>query len=440
MADLIALSTHIVDSGIADQPVNRVTGELSEIAPGLAMVESFSHVVTWDSGDGLVCFDTSHFNSGAQVVESIRGWSRSPFHSLVYTHGHVDHVGGSPHFAADARDSGNPAPRVIGHKNVQRRFDRYRKTDPWNRLINARQFGGVRGDVTEVMNDLRPAAGPRLDTFIPDDTLETTDVVDRFASMTFGDTTVEFHHGRGETDDHLWSWFPEQKWVATGDFVIWNFPNAGNPQKVQRWPLEWAQALRAIVAKEPELLLPAHGLPIAGRDRIARVLDEIAGALEHLVATVVEMMNAGETLDTIVHSVRVPEATLGKPYLRPLYDEPEFVVRNIWRQFGGWWDGAPSRLKPSPDEVLSREIARLAGGSDVLMQRARDIAQSGDMRLACHLADFAGWAAPDDPDVHTARAEIYEARRKSESSLMAKGIFKGASRESQAVVKAALGE
>ena len=440
MADLIALSTHIVDSGIADQPVNRVTGELSEIAPGLAMVESFSHVVTWDSGDGLVCFDTSHFNSGAQVVESIRGWSRSPFHSLVYTHGHVDHVGGSPHFAADARDSGNPAPRVIGHKNVQRRFDRYRKTDPWNRLINARQFGGVRGDVTEVMNDLRPAAGPRLDTFIPDDTLETTDVVDRFASMTFGDTTVEFHHGRGETDDHLWSWFPEQKWVATGDFVIWNFPNAGNPQKVQRWPLEWAQALRAIVAKEPELLLPAHGLPIAGRDRIARVLDEIAGALEHLVATVVEMMNAGETLDTIVHSVRVPEATLGKPYLRPLYDEPEFVVRNIWRQFGGWWDGAPSRLKPSPDEVLAREIARLAGGSDVLMQRARDIAQSGDMRLACHLADFAGWAAPDDPDVHAARAEIYEARRKSESSLMAKGIFKGASRESQAVVKAALGE
>jgi alkyl sulfatase BDS1-like metallo-beta-lactamase superfamily hydrolase len=440
MADLIALSTRIIDSGTTDQPVNRVSGELSEVAPGLAMVESFSHVVTWDSGDGLVCFDTSHHNSGRQVVESIRGWSSARFHSLVYTHGHVDHVGGSPHFAADARDAGHPMPRVIGHKNVQRRFDRYRATDPWNRLINARQFGGVRGDVSDVMNDLRPAPGPRPDRFIPDDTLETTDVVDNFAAMTFGDTTVEFHHGRGETDDHLWSWFPREKWVATGDFVIWNFPNAGNPQKVQRWPLEWAQALRAIIAKEPELLLPAHGLPIAGAARIARVLDEVASALEQLVADVVGMMNAGETLDAIVHSVRVPDQTLAKPYLRPLYDEPEFVVRNIWRQFGGWWDGAPSRLKPSPDGVLAAEIARLAGGSDVLIQRARDIAQSGDMRLACHLADFAGWAAPDDPDVHAARAEIYEARRKSESSLMAKGIFKGASRESQSVVKAALGE
>jgi alkyl sulfatase BDS1-like metallo-beta-lactamase superfamily hydrolase len=308
-------------------------------------------------------------------------------------------------------------------------------------LINARQFGGIRGDLDGIMNDLRPpSGGSRPSRFIPDETLETTDVVDKFASMTFGDTTVEFHHGRGETDDHLWSWFPEQKWVATGDFVIWNFPNAGNPQKVQRWPLEWAHALRAISAKEPELLLPAHGLPIAGKERIARVLDEIAGALEYLVKNVVEMMNAGETLDTIVHSVRIPAETLGKPYLRPLYDEPEFVVRNIWRQFGGWWDGAPSRLKPAPDAHLAHELSTLAGGAEVLVNRARDLAETGELRLACHLVDFAGWAAPDDPDIHRARAEIYEMRRKQESSLMSKGIFKSAVRESESVVKAALGE
>jgi hypothetical protein len=38
------------------------------------------------------------------------------------------------------------------------------------------------------------------------------------------------------------------------------------------------------------------------------------------------------------------------------------------------------------------------------------------------------------------RAEIYETRRKSETSLMSKGIFKGAMRESEKIVKAALGE
>ena len=405
------------------------------------MVESFSHVVTWNSGDGLVCFDTSHVNTGQQVVDSIRSWSSDPFNALVYTHGHVDHVGGSVAFGANAAALGHQAPRVIGHKNVQQRFDRYRYTNDWNVAINARQFGGIRGDVNSIMNDLRPADGaPRLSDFIPRNTLDTTDVVDKFASMKFGDTEVEFHHGRGETDDHLWSWFPEKKWIASGDFVIWNFPNAGNPQKVQRWPIEWAAALRDMIAKGPELLLPAHGLPIAGKERIARVLDEIATALENLVRDVVTMMNAGETLNTIIHTVRVPEATLGKPYLRPLYDEPEFVVRNIWRLFGGWWDGAPSRLKPSPDEVLAVELASLSGGADVLMRRAVELAASGDLRLACHLADFAGWAAPDDPEIHHMRADVYEVRRKNEASLMSKGIFKGAMRESEKIIKAALGE
>jgi len=76
----------------------------------------------------------------------------------------------------------------------------------------------------------------------------------------------------------------------------------------------------------------------------------------------------------------------------------------------------------------------------VLMARAKELAASGDLRLACHLADFAGWAAPDEPNIHRDRAEVYETRRKSESSLMAKGIFRGAARESEAVIKAALGE
>jgi alkyl sulfatase BDS1-like metallo-beta-lactamase superfamily hydrolase len=188
-----------------------------------------------------------------------------------------------------------------------------------------------------------------------------------------------------------------------------------------------------MIAQEPELLLPAHGLPIEGKARIARVLDEIATALENLVREVLQMMNQGETLDTIIHAVKVPDATLGKPYLRPMYDEPEFIVHNVWRQFGGWWDGAASRLKPAPDAAVGAEIAALAGGADVLVRRAQKLAEEGDVRLACHLADFAGWAAPDDPDVHGIRAEIYERRRKAELSLMAKGIFAAASKESQRI-------
>jgi glyoxylase-like metal-dependent hydrolase (beta-lactamase superfamily II) len=355
----------------------------------------------------------------------LTAWRTDRVSHLVYTHGHADHIGGSSAFAAAAEWAGVERPRVVGHANVAARIDRYALTDGWNRLINARQFGGVAGDlrltIGEDEDDGTQSSTGFGRRFLPRGTLRPDETFEDYHELTVGDHVIELHHARGETDDHLWAWFPERRWIMAGDFLIWNFPNAGNPQKVQRYPIEWAAALRRMAAEGPELFVPAHGLPIGGRERIARVLDDVATALEDLVRDVLEMMNAGATLDTIVHTVKVPQETLAKPYLRPLYDEPEFVVRGVWRQFGGWWDGAASRLKPSPDAELAAAIADLAGGADVLIRRSEQAVADGDLRLACHFADLAGWAAPDDPTIHGARAAVYEVRRKAETSLMAKG-------------------
>jgi hypothetical protein len=84
---------------------------------------------------------------------------------------------------------------------------------------------------------------------------------------------------------------------------------------------------------------------------------------------------------------------------------------------------------------VGAELAALAGGAEVLLRRAEALAADGELRLACHLADLAGWAAPDDPAIHAGRSAVYIARRKAEPSLMAKGIFAAAARESQIVVE-----
>ena len=429
MADLLDISSRIIDSGVVDQPVNRVTNILSELADDLAIVESFSHCVAFDSGDGLVCFDSSGVHTGRAVVAALKGWRADRVSHLVYTHGHADHVGGSTFFADDE-------PLVIGHQNVADRLDRYDYTNNWNLIINSRQFGGIPGELKLSIGEAEGGAAVDIADarrFLPSTTLRPSETFDRQHAVTVGDTAIELHHARGETDDHLWAWLPNRRWIMAGDFVIWNFPNAGNPQKVQRYPLEWAAALRDMIAAEPELLVPAHGLPIAGRQRIAAVLGEIATTLEHLVADVIALMNQGATLDTIVHTVTIPAETLAKPYLRPLYDEPEFVIHNIWRQFGGWWDGAASRLKPSPDTHLATVITELSGGPAAVIGRAQQAVIDNDLRLACHLADIAGWAAPADAAIHAERAQIYLARRNAEPSLMSKGIFMAAARESQAV-------
>ncbi len=417
----LELSAHLIDNGVSDTPPNRITEELSELADGVALIESFSHVVVVDSGDGLVVFDTSGAKSGPAVVESMRAWTDAPVHTIVYTHGHADHVGGSRSFAADAERRGDPSPQVLGHERLNVRLDRYAYTNGYNQTINMRQFGGAAKASAQLIDR----------TFVPRGTLRAGVTYDDELSQTIGGVDFVHRHCMGETDDHTWTWIPQHKMISAGDQFIWNFPNCGNPQKVQRYPLEWAESLRAMAAQGAELFVPAHGLPIAGADRIKTCLDTVAETLETLVAQVVDAMNSGATLNDIVHSVSVPAETLELPYLRPMYDEPEFVIRNIWRLYGGWYDGNPARLKPPSDAAIGAEIANLVGGVEHLIERATELSAAGDHRLSCQLIEFAVAAEPELHAVHEARSAIYTARRGAETSLMAKGIYKSAHADSQ---------
>lgn len=424
MADLLAMSSAVIEGaeGAAQVgPINRINHQLSEIGRGVAMVEAFSHSILFETDDGLVAFDTSNPQGGSRVVAEIRRWKKDRFNTIVYTHGHVDHVGGCGAFIADAADSKQPRPCVCGHVNVARRFERYNTTNGYNHIVNERQFGQFRRTGYDISGEKRflPESSPK-----PDQTYTDT------MSMNVGGLAIELHHAKGETDDHTWAWVPKHKAICAGDFFIWNFPNAGNPQKVQRYPREWAAALRDMASREAELFLPAHGLPIGGRERIKRVLTEVADTLDKLVDETIALMNQGARLNDIVHSVKVDPAALEKPYLRPLYDEPEFVVRNIWRLYGGWYDGNPANLKPAQDAMLGAEIASLAGGAIRLAERARELAET-QPRIACHLAELAALAAPDNRRVHELRAEVFQLRRDGESSLMAKGIFGSAANESR---------
>jgi alkyl sulfatase BDS1-like metallo-beta-lactamase superfamily hydrolase len=391
--------------------------ELSEVGDRSGFVASFANVSAFDTDDGLVLVDTgSPIFSGAAHA-TLRSWTDAAVHTAVFTHGHIDHCFGVERYDADNVERSAPPVTVVAHEAIAARFDRYRVSTGFNTIINRRQFG--LGPNFEFPDEYR----------YPDRTYQ--DRVD----LDVGGERFELHHARGETDDHTWVWVPSRQLLCTGDLFIWASPNCGNPQKVQRYPKDWAAALRTMSSLGATTLLPGHGLPIVGADRVRQALSETAALLEHLHDETLALMNAGATLDEIVHTVRAPAKLLERPYLRPVYDEPEFVVRNVWRLYGGWYDGNPSRLKPAPDVTVAGEVAALAGGAAALAARARELAAGGDLRLAGHLVDWAGLAAPDDPAVHEARAEIYERRVADASSTMAKGVFGWAARESRAVTE-----
>ena len=385
---------------------------LEEVAPGIAFYKDFSNQCIVKTADGLVLIDAGSYNPlfHRPAFDKIRTWSADPVKLAIYTHGHVDHAYGLTPFLDEAKRKNWTPPQIAGHENILPRMKRYVDMNGYNSIINSRQFGA-------------PVAFPKQYQ-APNLTYS-----DRM-TLRVGDRQFELTHAKGETDDHTWVWLPKERILYTGDLFIWAAPNAGNPQKVQRYVIEWAQALSAMAKRKPVLLLPGHGFPIEGEARVAQALNDTASYLESLHTQTVAMMNQGATVYDIIGQVKPPADLARRPYLLATYDEPEFITRTIWRLYGGWYSGVPSEVKPAPRAEQGRELAQLAGGAGKLVERAEALAAAGNFRMACHLVDWAVDAEPANAEAHRSRAAIYAKRVNAESSTMSKGIFGAAARES----------
>ena len=385
-----------------------------EIADGVLTFKSLASANAIDTGDGLVMLDTGSELDQELLFDEVRAWRRDRLAAAVYSHHHIDHVFGTARFEAEADEQRWARPVVYAHEHLPDHFRRYERTIGWNTAINRRQFA------------------IQLDAFRWPDTYRYPDVTYR-DHLTFrqGDLVFELHHGRGETDDATWTYVPARRVLHPGDLFIWAVPNAGNPQKVQRYLSDWAVALRQMAACGAELMLSGHGLPIFGADRIRTALSDTAELLDSIELQTLTLMNEGKNLDTILHRVEVPQHLLDKPYLQPVYDHPQFLVRNVWRRYGGWHDGEPDNLLPAPRAEQAAAWVGLAGGPARVLAEVRRLATEGNLRLACHLIEFAVLAEPDSSEAHGLRTEVYRARSAEQISSMARNILGAAARSSE---------
>jgi alkyl sulfatase BDS1-like metallo-beta-lactamase superfamily hydrolase len=388
-------------------------GRTELLADGVAQFHGFCNVgLVWGRGEALVV-DTSNARLGARAVAGLREQTPDPVAHLVYTHGHVDHVGGAPAFLSDAEQRGHPRPAVWAHQALPARLARYAATWGWNNEVNRRQF------------QLPPGvdAFPR-DFVHPDRTYQEAAVIDLAGER------VELHHARGETDDATWVWLPERRLALVGDLSVASIPNTGNPNKPQRYTLGWAEALEAIAAREPALVIPGHGDPLRGETAL-EVLRETARALRFLHDAVLERLNAGQWPDEIVDAgLTLPPDLAARPYLRPVYGCAEFVVRDVLRAYAGWWGGSPAELLPARRADVARDLVE-AAGRDALLAQARSLAQRELHRRALHLAVYLTQADPGDREARELLAGLCDSLGEREASFIARSFYRSAAAEAR---------
>ena len=366
--------------------------------------------------EGLVVVDTGvGFREGQDRVRRIRERTDIPFHTIIYSHGHVDHVGGAPAFLTDAEQRGHARPRILGHALVAKRLDKYRMLSGRRAYIASLQF-------SRPADTLRPqqdwASFPPPSFVYPDTTFND------YLEFKVGGVTFQLQHALGETDDAIWVWIPERKVAFIGDLLIGGCPNTGNPLKEQRYTPEWAENLEKVAEKKPDFVV-GSGPVISGQDVQERLLNT-ARLLRYIQDEVVRLLNEGYWIEDILDRVKVPEELTNKTYLAGNYGHPTFVIHDVYRRYTGWYDGNPSELFPSRSSVIAAEVLRFAAPEKVI-DRARELQREGDVQLALHLTDFVVNGAEDESKRREAvllKADLLDARAGSVQNFIAGNIMR----------------
>jgi alkyl sulfatase BDS1-like metallo-beta-lactamase superfamily hydrolase len=156
--------------------------------------------------------------------------------------------------------------------------------------------------------------------------------------------------------------------------------------------LDYVQSLDTVLSWNPEVVAPSHGNPIYGRDEVQRVVSGYRDALLYVHDETVRGINAGKSAYTLMDEIRLPpDLEQGEAY-----GTVRWTVRGICDGYVGWFDGNPSNMSSTPASAIYAEVAELAGGPEVIADRASQLVEDGDLYRALHMADFALEADPDN--------------------------------------------
>jgi alkyl sulfatase BDS1-like metallo-beta-lactamase superfamily hydrolase len=392
--------------------VEKITEDIY-LARGFAL-GSVQMVIT---DEGLVIIDTTESKEAArEIFDKFREITTKPVRFIIYTHGHLDHVCGTPVFLEEGTE-------VVATKDLVRFMERdFRELKEFHVRSRLNQSGNLAQEYSREL-PVKPLFRG-ISGF--EDLVWPTITFGREYSFELGGKAFELLHTTGETPDHLMVWMPEERALFCGDLYYASFPNLSTPMLEPRPVKGWVESLDRMIEMEPEYLIPGHTPAIVGAENVREVLTHYSKAILHVYERTVACINEGKTVEQAVQSVRLPEDLAGLPYLRELYGRVDWSVRDIYRGLTGWYDGRGTDLAPLAPSCRARETVALAGGADKILARAIELQKNGEHQLAIELCDIVIDANPDDKLARIVKANSLEALAFTGGNLNMFGFYRSA--------------
>ena len=368
--------------------------ELVQINDFVFMASGVGNVFLIRTDEGNVIYDTGVTWQSEQQRDLLLSVGHPETTHVVVSHAHGDHNGGLEAW----RGALEGGAELLAH-------ERY----PYvNRIY---------GDTDEYLWRVRTGtlypshSREEVETFR---SFEPTRVVDVDEGYAFELGGVRFEviaaENSAEGEDALLLWLPDHGLVFTGDFYGCLFPMVPNLYTVRgektREPLGYINALDQLIALEPEMILPAHFEPIAGRDYLHKSLSVMRDGVQYVYDETVAGMNAGKSVYELMETIELPEAL----EISQGHGKTSWNVRAIWELLAGWFyyeDVAD--LYAVPTKAVYPDLVALAGGAGPVVGRAQAYAEAGDELEALRLLDVAKSVGPEGRRALGIRLAILEA-------------------------------
>jgi len=344
---------------------------------------SNSHMLPTTEGRVIVnCgmgFESVYHRAAFDAVDA------SPVHTIILTQGHPDHFGGVDTF----RDPGAELITQANFFTFRTDFEKLGEFRQRNSSFAwAKQSWDVIARMMENGEDVKPQSSPNPDRMF-DDELE----------LEIGGRRLHLiSTPGGETTDACVVWLPEQRTVLAGNLLgplVGHVPNLVTLRGDRYRDVEdYVGSLQQVRDLAPERYISGHFMPIEGADVIDRLLATLQGSMRWLNNAVVDGMNAGKDVHTLMREIRLPdEYDVGQHYGKVSWN-----VRAIWETYAGWFHHqSTTELYDVPARAVAGDVVS-AAGAPALVAAARARLDAGEAPAALHLTDLVLATQPDHDD------------------------------------------
>ncbi len=387
---------------------------LFKVTEGIWQLRGFdlANITLIQGKSGWIVIDalTAQETSAAAMAFARKHLGNQKVSAVVFTHSHVDHFGGALGVISAQEAKARKIPIVAPVGFMEEATSENILMGPAMGRRAMYMYGSrlPKNEKGLIDNGLGKAvAFGKIGILAP-----TITVQQEKQMLTLDGVRFVFHNASGtEAPSEFTFYLPDFKAYCGAELMGHTLHNlytlrGAKVRDATKWASVLNDALRHV--QNSEVVFNQHHWPVWGASNIQDFIAKQRDAYQFIHDQTVRHMNAGLNAAEISEIVQMPKALDEHLSVRGYYGTVRHNVKAVYQNYMGWFDAHPSNLDPLPALQASERYVSLMGGTDKVIQAAKDALAKGEHRWAAELLKHVVYVSPGNTDAKNMLAETFD--------------------------------